>query len=234
MTLAQAISRTLRRAGLTLTETEEQDRARECLSMILAEVMPATKWWWLDRTTTFNTVASTRTYQPISGNVTNWWSFVDETNDNPLEIVGPDKYDLLDLDRGDEGTVEAVYIEGLDATTGYPVVGLWRTPSAVATIRIRYQTDISEWTSSSDSSQLLTLGVPRLIENILIYGAAGMILDEEGDESQALMESRKKDIAMNLAMRQNLAMQGNRMYIPRGSSEDELLINVGTDTVSAA
>jgi hypothetical protein len=35
-------------------------------------------------------------------------------------------------------------------------------------------------------------------------------------------------------MRQNLAMQGNRMYIPRGSSEDELLINVGTDTVSAA
>ena len=37
MTLAQAISRTLRRAGLTQTETEEQDRARECLSMILAE-----------------------------------------------------------------------------------------------------------------------------------------------------------------------------------------------------
>ena len=61
-----------------------------------------------------------------------------------------------------------------------------------------------------------------------------MILDEEGDENQALMESRKKDIAMNLAMRQNLAMQGNRMYIPMRSSEDEHLINVGTDTVSEA
>ena len=234
MTLAQAITRTLRRAGLTESDSSEQDRARECLSMVLAEVMAVTKWWWLDRTTTFNTVASTRTYQPVSGNVSNWWSFVDETNDNPLGIVGPDKYDLLDLDRGDEGTVEAVHIEGLDATTGYPVIGLWRTPSAVATIRIRYQIDIAEWSSTNDTSQMLALGTPRLIENILIYGAAGMILDEEGDENQALMESRRKDRAMDLAMRQNLAMQGNRSYVPRGSSEDQLTINVGTDTVSAA
>jgi len=232
--LSAAITRTLRRAGLPTTETNEKDRARQNLSLIVAQVLPLVPWWWLDRTTTFSTVASTRTYQPVSSNVSAWWSFVDETNEEPLQIVGPDKYDLLDLDRTETGTVEAVFIEGMDASTGYPVIGLWRTPSAVATIRVRYRIDIVEFTSTNDTSELWVLGLPRIMENVILHGAAALLLEEEGDETQADREWGHHHRALDGAKRQNLLMQGNRKFLPSQHSNESLTIKIGTDTVSAA
>ena len=112
MTLSQAITTVLKRVGLSTAAGELQDQARLYLGMVVAEVSPLADWWWLDRTTTFSTVASTRTYTPISGNVAAWFSFVDQSNNRTLAIVGPDEYDALDLDRDDAGTVESVFIGG--------------------------------------------------------------------------------------------------------------------------
>jgi hypothetical protein len=236
MKLSAAITRTLRRAGLSTTDTTEMDRGREALSLIVAEVIAPVPWWWLDRTATFPTVASTRTYQPISGNVSAWFSFYDETNDNPIAIVGPDKYDLLDGDRSETGDVKAVFVEGLDDSTGYPVIGTFPTPSAVATIRVRYRLDIAEWTSTNDAKELSVLGLIRIAENVIIYGGSALLLEEEGDRDQASQEWGHHFRTLDYLKRQNLNMQGNRSYVPSGSiaGDDPLILRIGTDLASAA
>lgn len=235
MTLSQAITTVLKRVGLSTAAGELQDQARLYLGMTVAEVSPLSNWWWLDRTATFATVASTRVYTPISGNVAAWYSFVDQTNSRTLDIVGPDEYDALDLDRDDSGTVKAVFLGGLDTSTGYPTVELWRTPSAVATIRVRYRQDISAWSSDNDSSELLALGIPRIMENVLIYGASALYMDEEGDEGSAAKEDARYNQALSLALRQNSRQQGNRRYPPlRNRAGDGLSLRIGTDTVTGA
>jgi hypothetical protein len=236
MTLNQAITTVLKRVGLSTAAGELQDQARLYLGMVVAEVSPLANWWWLDRTATFATVNGTRTYTPISGNVAAWFSFVDQSNNRTLSIVGPDEYDALDLDRDDTGTVEAVFIGGLDSSTGYPTIELWRTPSAAATIRVRYRQDIGAWTSSNDSSELLALGIPRIMENVLIYGASALFMDEEGDEGSAAKEDARYSQVLSLALRQNSRQQGNRRYPPlrKRAADSELVLRVGTDTVTGA
>ncbi len=235
MTQIQAIKTVLKRVGLSTANSELQDQARLYLSMVVAEVSPLADWWWLDRTATFDTVASTRTYTPISGNVAAWFSFVDESNNRTLDIVGPDEYDALDLDRDDAGTVEAVFIGGLDSSTGYPTIELWRTPSAAATIRVRYRRDVL-LDISQDNNELLVIGIPRIIESVLIYGASALYLDEEGDEGSAAKEDARYSQALSLALRQNSRQQGNRRYPPlrNRAGDGELVLRVGTDTVTGA
>ena len=302
-TLTQVITRVLNRSNLAKdggTGTSDQrDQARMYLSMVSAEIVPMTNWWWLDKTTTFKTTrtltvtgisgtfqageeirdaqssyysatidsidttnsliyvysensvtptgtltgqtssatctfssrAFTRTYQPVSGNVTAWHSFINETDDRVLFITGPDEYDSGDLDRSDSGTVDVVFVGALDATTGYPLIELGLTPSSTnETIRVRYRQDIAEWTSSNDSSQMAVLGLPRTLENVLIHGAAAMYLEENGDDTGAAREFQNYARLLNVSKRQNLDMQGNRKYAAVDGYED-LVLNIGTSLV---
>jgi len=234
MTLSEGITRVLNRVGLSDTTSEFKDRARDYMNQMLAETVPLVDWWWLDRTTTFNTVASTRTYTPVATNVTAWYSFFNETDQRPIVIVGPDEYDLSDIDRSEEGTVDKVFLGGQDTTTGYYTLELWRTPSSVVTIRIRYKADVAEWTSSNDSSEFFALGIPRIMESVLVYGAAALYMEENGDDSGAGREGGNLARALDAAKKQNVAQQGNRRYIPLPADQvRDGLISVGTDTVTA-
>ena len=213
MTLAQAIDMTLRRVGLSPDTGTFEDQARRYLNVTAIEIANLTDWWWLDRTTTFTTVDGTRTYTPISSDVTAWYSFVDETNNTSIIIVGPDDYDMLDLDRSEEGNLEAVFIAGMDATTGYPVIECYPTPSTTGdTIRIRYRIAISSWSSSNDTSTLMALGIPQILESALVYGAAALYLEEKGDLETSARERQNLDNTVMLAKKANLRMQGNRLY----------------------
>ena len=233
MTLEKLLDRVVQRTGLTTAATEIRDQARNYVNQILAEVTPMTRWWWRDRTTTFATVASTRTYNPVSGHVTAWWSFVDETGNQVLQIVGPDSYDAYDPDRSEEGSPWGVLITGQDATTGYPAVDILPVPDDARTIRVRYQADIDEWTSSNDASDLLTLGIPRIMESVLLYGAVSLNLEENGDDTGADRESGNFSRVLDLALRQNLSMQGNRLYLPVSTPrEPESLISVDNTLAS--
>uniref|UniRef100_A0A6M3IF95 Uncharacterized protein n=1 Tax=viral metagenome TaxID=1070528 RepID=A0A6M3IF95_9ZZZZ len=233
MTLAAAITMVLNRVNLSTSNTAYRDRARDYLSFVLGEVTPSVPWWWLDRITTFNTVASTRTYKPISGNVGAWYSFVDDTNGRLLSIIGSDEVDALDPEQDDTGTVEAVCLEGLDATTGYPVIALYRIPNAVISVRVRYRIDLGAFASTQDGSELLTLGVPRVIENVLIHGATGLYLEDEGDETLSVREFDRQQRCLDVARRQQSQVQGNRRYIPRRSYGEAIILRFGTDTVTA-
>ena len=55
MTLAQAITMTLNRAGLNSSTTSYKDQARLYLNIIAKRVAGRTKWWWLQKSTTFLT-----------------------------------------------------------------------------------------------------------------------------------------------------------------------------------
>jgi len=222
VTLGECITRILERVGLTSTSAEFKDQARHYINLMLAETVPLAQWWWLDRSTTFDTVASTATYTPISGNVTSWWSFTDETNNYPLGIIGPTQYDSWDPDQDQTGDPRYAFIAGQDATTGYPTIALYPIPDAVNTIRVRYRADVDEWTSANDSTDFLTLGIPRIMESVLLYGASSLYLERQGDDSGAERESGNLDRVLKLARKQNLAMWGDRS--PNPNPEDGPLI----------
>lgn len=164
-------------------------------------------------TATFVSSSTTRVYTPVDGAVTAWWSFVNETDEWPLEIVGPDEYDMSDEDRSLTGNVYKVFIGGVDTTTGYPTIELYYTPSDTnVTIRVRYQIAIAEWGASDDNKTFLTLGFPQIAESALVYGASKLYYEEKGDESGAQREAAEMARVVRLMMKANLAQQGNRRY----------------------
>ena len=232
MTLGEAITLVLRRTGLSVTVDAHKDIAREYLSMSATEHLPLVPWWFLDRTTTFATVSGTRSYQPITGQVTAWWSFVDETNDRTLEIISADQHDMLDPDRSRDGSAYAVHITGLDAITGYPTVEVWYKPNSVATIRIRYRMDIAAWTSASDAIDLTVLGMTRALHSVLVYDAAAKYMEQNGDDTGSDRERRNVARALNAAKRQNLLMQGNRHPTSGSDIPNEFGILLGTSLVT--
>lgn len=213
MTPDSAITLILDQVGLSTSTTSYRNLARDFMNLVLTDVVPTTDWWWLNATTTFNTVADTRTYQPVSAQVAEWYSFMDETNNWPLEIVGPDQFDQVDVDRDDSGVPEYVLMNGLDATTGYPIVELWRKPDAAYTIRVRYQKDIAELTSGDDSTDMSVLGLPRIIQNVLIHGATALYMADQGNDDAARYEERR-NASLQQALTQNRRMRGNVRYEP--------------------
>jgi len=235
MTLTQLITKVLQQAGLSTASAELQNDARDFVSLVLADTQVDVNWWWTNLTTTFATVADTRVYSPVSAQVTAWRSFVDETNNRPLVIIGEDEYDLADLDRSETGNVRAILLGGLDATTGHPTIEAHPTPSAVATIRVRYSEEVALLTSANDATDMSIIGVPRIIENVLIHGATRDLLDDNGDESGATKYNIKYERSLKLAKKQNRLMQGNRSYPPiRNRAEGRnQLFRLGTDTVTA-
>ena len=225
MLLSDAITLVLQRTGLSVSVDETRDNARRYLSMATTDLLSMDEpWWWLDRTTTFTTTASDRTYTPISAQVTAWYSFVDQSNDRALDIVGSNAYDSNDLDLSETGDAELIYIAGLDSSTGYPIIEISPTPGTTGdTIRVRYRVDIPAFTSSNDDTDLSVLGLPKIAENCIIFGASSLYLDEEGDSSSAAREAVRHDRCVAMAASQNRHMQGGRRFPPRRGGERPLI-----------
>ena len=186
-------------------------------------------------TATYASSATTRVYTPVSSAVTAWWSFMNETDEWPIEIVGPDEYDLWDEDRSETGNVYKAFVGGVDTTTGYPTVELYYTPSSTnVTIRVRYQIAISAWTSSNDSSNLLTLGFPQVAESALVFGATKLYYEEKGDEGGAQREAAELARAVQLMRRQNLMHQGNRRWPATAAGPDWIVRTDSSLAVAAS
>ena len=85
---------------------------------------------------------------------------------------------------------------------------------------------------SDDSSSLTTLGIPRIFESVIIYGASSLYMEENGDDSGAGREGSNFQRVLQTARKQNVTMQGNRRFIPPPSGGGRTgLITVGTDIV---
>ena len=233
--LSKGITLVLRRTGLSISNGDLQDRARDYLGLSLSELVnDGTQWKFLDITDTFTTVSGTRDYTPIATNVASWVNFVDQSNGRPLDIIGSNEYDSIDPELDDSGTIEKVYVGGIDGTAQENEISLWRTPSNSSTvIRYRYLQDIQAWSSANDASTFLQLGVPRIVEKAILHGAASMYLEETGDLEMADRESQRYARAYAAARAYNGAQQGNRQYLPiRNRGGEEYTINISTDQVS--
>ena len=182
-------------------------------------------------TAQFDSMTITRIYTPVSSNITSWWSFADETNQNAIEIVGPDTLDLSDLDRDETGDIRRAYVGGMDDTTGYPTIEVYPKPSATnSTIRVRYRVAATEWTNANDATSLLVLGYPQVAEQALVYWASRLYAQEKGDGDLAAQETENFNAQISVMKKQNLAMQGNRRY--RSEPEDRTLVRTdGTGIV---
>jgi len=187
-------------------------------------------------TAAFSSSAGTRTYKPISSGVGSWYSFYDQTNENPLTIIGADQYDLLSQDYSDTGTVESVYVSGVDTTTGYPIIEVWRVPGTTnETMRVRYRIAMTSWASGNDATSLLALGLPQILEGAAVYGATKLYLQEKGDDQGAAREASELGRVVDLALRQNLHMQGNRTYPaapPSAASPFQIVVDSSLVTTS--
>tara|TARA_R110000787_G_scaffold56820_3_gene130365 strand:+ start:6122 stop:7033 length:912 start_codon:yes stop_codon:yes gene_type:complete len=186
-------------------------------------------------TATYASTARTRTYNPISGTVTAWHSFVDQSNNRTLDIVGADSFDAGDPDRDQTGDARSVLVSGVDAVTGYPSVDLWPLPPENDTIQVRYKMDIPEWTSSNDTSDLMALGItPRVLQSMLVYGAVSLYMEANGDDTGAQREAGNMSRVLEVAKKQNLEMQGNRQFNPIDStSYNDALIRIDSSIVIA-
>lgn len=186
-------------------------------------------------TATYASTANTRIYTPVAGNITNWWSFMDSTNQNPLSIVGPDQYDLFDEDRTETGAVEAVLVSGVDSKLGYPKLELWRTPGTTnEIIRARYRLAYSTWGSASDNKEFIALGVPQIMEMAVVHGATELYLKEKGNHPDAAAEASLLLQHVTLMKKQNLRMQGNRRSRSEPpSSGDDFYIPIDSTLASA-
>ncbi len=190
-------------------------------------------------TATFSSSAVTRVYTPISGPVTNWTSFHNETQNWPVPIIESEAYDDSDPDRDWSANAEAIQIGGLQASTGYPTLDVW--PAAAPSgdvIRVKYRMDIAAWTSSDDSSTMQVLGIPRSLESALIYGARKLYLDDNRQYEPASEQERNMNRALAGHSEQAKKMNGNRRYPAKrygaGDGDDGVTIIVGSDTVTAA
>tara|TARA_R110000737_G_scaffold31803_1_gene50182 strand:- start:7594 stop:8514 length:921 start_codon:yes stop_codon:yes gene_type:complete len=298
LTLAQANTLALDRIRLNNTSTSNKDRMRQYLNVAAVRIANLTKWWWLNRTTTFKTTrtltvtsgsgtytsgetvtdgasysatvdgydatkgelyvysentetptgtltggssgatstyasrAFTRVYTPVSTGVTAWWSATDVTNERPLSIVGPDQYDAIDEDRTEEGNVTALFIGGVNTTTGAPEIELYRVPSTTnTTIRVRHDISIIQWSSSNDLSSLQVLGIPQVLEMAVVTGGSYLYLKQLHHDRKAADEKNEYDEWVELALRQNVRMQGNRRYEALPTNQVSLY-QVGTGIVT--
>ena len=232
MLLSAAIDRVQNRVGLAESSTITTTRARDYINMWVTENAALVPWWFLDRTATFSTVSGTAVYSPISGSVTDFYSFVDETNGRLLSLLHRGEFDDLDPELDDSGDPEAVMIDGVSATTGYPQLRLWRIPSSVVVIRVGYHIQVAEWSSTDDATDLAVLGIPPILQNALIYAATALYLEENGDDTGSDREQGNLSRAIRLAQRQNERMlNGDRRFLPI-RDEGGALIRVGTSLVT--
>ena len=155
--------------------------------------------------------ADTQTYQ-LAADVLTPHSFTDQSNNQPLGIVGWEAFDQADPDRGETGDVDVVTIEGVDAVTGRILVRLYPIHSTSGdVIRYRYLAYIPDWTSSDDSTEL-DRWIPEWLQPALIFGATELYKQEKGDYEGALTDRAEYETGIKSALDINLNVQGNREW----------------------
>jgi len=218
MLLSEAITMTLRRTGLNTTNTSNKNQARLYLNAAANRIVGRARWWFLYKTDTITTTASTRTYT-LAADVMTPHSFVDETNGNLLPLKSWDYLAAVDPDRDETGDVDTVTIEGIDSS-GLTTVALYpKHSTASETIRYHYYAYIPDWAISNDSDNLDQY-MPQILQPALYFAAAELYCQEKGD-SEASSENRGEyESIIDIGLNQNLRMFGNRKFRRMGDEVD--------------
>ena len=153
----------------------------------------------------------TRTYV-LASDVLTPFSFVDETNGETLPFKGWDWFDAIDPEQDATGDVDAITIEGIDATTGLITIAMYPLPSTSSeTIRYRYLSYIPDWTDSNDTDNLDKY-LPQILQPALYFGAAELYCQEKGDSESGNENRSEYADVIDTALDQNLRIWGNRNF----------------------
>lgn len=212
MTLTKVLQIALRRVGLDDSSSVYKNNARDYFNTGTTDLGTRRAWTWLFKRTTFTTVADQRTYD-LASDVMRPLSFVNVTYNAPMQMVSPEEVDALDPDRDQTGDPRAVFVSGIDATTGVWEVDLYPLPDdSSTTISYRYYAFIADKSASDDSTDLATT-MPLWAQNAMIHYIASRYKGELGD-----LEGEAQELSLfEGAIEQNLAVDGdvvdgNRIY----------------------
>jgi hypothetical protein len=164
-------------------------------------------------TSTFSSREYSRTYL-LGSDVGSLYWFVNETDERSIDIIGPEEYIMRDPGRDDTGDALRVIIEGLDpdTNTGQISVAFLPRPSTTNdTIRYSYYQQLTDWSSSDDSTDLKRYIHPS-VQPALVYGIARLYKQEKGDDEGAASEEIMYRKMIDQALEQNLNIYGNRRW----------------------
>jgi len=205
MTLTTLLTLAGARAGNKTLSTSEKDRVRTYFNIVQADLQNLAKWRFLYKTSTITTTAATRSYS-LASNVAYPITFWDYTNNREMRIVNPEDIDRDDPDQDEDGEARWVSMTGVNSSTGYWEVDLYPTPDTSSeSVKYRYYAFWPDLDSDDDDTELLTLGYPRHIQNILYWGTAAMWC-EEGNHKPAPDEWAKYAISLEAALKVNGAI----------------------------
>jgi hypothetical protein len=216
MTNLQVIQIALRRVGLNTNTSTFKDGARDYLNLVTQDIASRERWNWLFKSSTFNTSNGTRTYSLASDCVAPL-SFRNTTEDHIMLIMSTQDIDAADPDASINGDPRWVSIDGVDSS-GNVEVTLYPEPDSTDTIAYRYYSSIPTFTESNDTDSLNGYVSPT-IQPALIHGISALYKQEKGDDQGALSDRQEMERVISIASRQNLNVQGNRVYRMRRSDD---------------
>lgn len=212
MTTLEAIEMALRRAGLSTSDSTYQGQMRDYLTLACRDIESAATWWWLFKSSTFDTVADTQEYA-LATDCVQPLSFRDTTSNHNLRIVSPQRVDAVDPESDDTGTPEWIYIAGADSSTGAVSVGIHPTPDDVYTIAYRYYGTVADFTTTHDSWDLReSFGIPSNLQHALAFAAARYYQQQLGDDEGSMVNFAEYSRILKDAVKTNGRIQGNRAY----------------------
>jgi len=178
MTGAEAVTMVLQRVGLDSRVTTYRAQALLYVNAQLRDIegRGSGNWWWLYRTATLSTANGTAAYQLVAY-VQRPIAFCDTTNNRSLPIVTADKVNRIDPDGSESGYPKLVYLNGMHATTGYQVVGLYPIPDAAYTISYDYYA-ICDDIADNDNEMQTAYRIPKILQPSVWLGASKLYLQE--------------------------------------------------------
>ena len=180
MTLLKCLQLGLQKAGLSQSASTFQDTARDYFNIGIKEVASMHDWRWLYKEGSISASSSTNDYDLANG-VLKPLSFRTTTNDYSLKIVDNFSIDFNDPDESETGNSDFVAAARWNATNGVWEVRFYPAPSANDTIKYRYMSYLTDFTSSNDSTETDVLGVPDWIATAMLHYVASKLQGVYGD-----------------------------------------------------
>lgn len=156
-------------------------------------------WWWSLAYNTFDTVATTKSYNLRTVNTNAMQalyaplSLIDTDNDVTLTIVSKQQYDAWNATLTDTGS--PLYYAMAGALTAY----LWPTPSDAYTIGVSYIQRHSKISATSGASDLLVPG--EFMYGVYVGGAVSLIKAEAlGDPTFLIHDDRFRKVMRGMAI----------------------------------
>ena len=210
MTLDKCIELALANASHSSAAATFQTKARDYINLGTKEISAIKEWRWLFAEGSITTTANTSEYD-LADDVMHPVSFRNVTDDFEMRMVDVLKLDRIDPDTDlKSGAENAAVVKWNSSNTNW-TVQLWPTPDTNSeTIKYRYRKYIADFTSSNDSSEMDTLGLPDWVSTALVYYAAAKIMQEKQDPEGAAQAQQSYTQMINHYMETDMNVDGSQ------------------------